>query len=210
MKQYTANELKQILALHREWLETVGVKGARANLHEANLRGANLRGANLRWAYLCGADLHEANLCGAYLCGAYLCGAYLCGADLHGANLCGAYLCGAYLSGANLTDAILPHFQICPEEGGFYAWKKTTTGVIKVYIPADAQRTSAITGRKCRASKVKVISGEGCGGSSPTRGNLVYEKGATVEADSFDPDIRTECSNGIHFFMTKKEAEEWD
>ncbi len=38
---------------------------------------------------------------------------------------------------------------------------------------------------------------------------MYYYKGAIVEADSFDDDIRLECTNGIHFFMTKEEAEEW-
>jgi len=28
-----------------------------------------------------------------------------------------------------------------------------------------------------------------------------------VKPDSFDPDPRVECSHGIHFFMTRKEAE---
>jgi hypothetical protein len=146
----------------------------------------------------------RANLTGADLTKAYLTKANLTGADLRWANLT-----KADLTEADLENAKLPHFQICPEEGSFYAWKKTTTGVIKIYIPADAERTSSLVGRKCRASKVKVISGEGCGGYSPNQGNLVYNKNTTVESDSFDPDIRIECTHGIHFFMTKAEAEEW-
>ena len=103
----------------------------------------------------------------------------------------------------------MPNFQIVPSEGSFIAWKKTTKGVIKISIPASAKRTSSLIGRKCRAEYVKVISGPGCGGFSPTKGNSIYNKGEVIYADKFDPDIRTECTNGIHFFMTKEEAEQW-
>jgi hypothetical protein len=180
-----------------------------ANLREANLKGANLEGANLRGANLRGANLEEAYLRGANLEGANLRVANLEGANLEGANLRGANLRGAYLRGANLEGAIIPYYTICPEVGGFYAFKKTTKGVIKIYVPADAKRTSSLVGRKCRAAYIEVISGPGVGGKSPTKGDLVYTKGTTVKADRFDPDIRLECTHGIHFFMTLKEAQEW-
>jgi len=182
------DELKEVLRLHALWLERIP-RGEIANLREANLREANLWEANLREADLWGADLR--------------------GADLREADLREANLQEANLREADLTNAKLPHFSIVPETGGFYAWKKTTKGVIKIYVPADAQRTSSLVGRKCRASKVKVISGPGCGGTGPSYDSVTYTKGATVEADSFDPDIRRECTHGIHFFMTKAEAEEW-
>ena len=51
------SKLDEILSLHKEWLETFGKKGAKANLRDANLRGADLRGANLEGADLEGADL---------------------------------------------------------------------------------------------------------------------------------------------------------
>jgi len=161
---------------------------------------------------LYGADLHEANLCGANLHRANL-----HGADLHGADLCGANLCGANLHGANLTNAKLSPFKICPEEGGFYAYKKTTKGVIKIYIPASAKRMNPIGSRKCRASKIVVISGEGCGGSCiiRTHSQIVYNRGDTIVSKDtrglirFNDDVRVECAEGIHFFMTKEEAEKF-
>ena len=151
----------------------------RADLSGADLRRADLRGADLRRADLSAADLSEANLRGA---------------DLRRANLSGAYL---------------PHFQIVPAEGSFIAWKKTTLGVIKILVPEDAQRTSSLVGRKCRASHITVLGGPGCGGTGPNYSGLVYTAGETIHADSFDPDIRVECSHGIHFFMTEQEAKEW-
>ncbi len=150
------------------------------------------------------ADLRNANLSGANLRNANLMGADLMGADLRGADLR-----DAKLRDANLRDARLPDYLIIPECGSFYGYKKTTKGVIKILIPAKAERVSTLLGRKCRASHVKVISGEGVGGVSPTRGGIIYHRGETIHADKFDDDIRVECTHGIHFFLTKAEAEAW-
>jgi len=186
-----------------------------ADLCAADLCAAELRDANLRDANLLGADLHGADLFGADLRYADLRAADLQGADLRYADLRGADLRGADLHRANLrgaktdNDTKWTHFQICPERGSFVAWKKTRTGVIRVRIPEDAQRTSSLIGRKCRASHVLVLGGPGCGGLSEHDGSTVYRKGAIVRADSFDPSPLVECTNGIHFFMTRAEAEAW-
>ena len=137
-------------------------------------------------------------------------GANLSGADFTRANLAGANFSGAYLYGANFTRASLPHFQICPEQGAFIAFKALRGGKIaRLLIPEDAQRTSSLVGRKCRASKVVVLSlsdGEiGYGMHDST----VYRVGAIVEPDSYDPDVRIECTHGIHFFITEREAREY-
>ena len=39
-------------------------------------------------------------------------------------------------------------------------------------------------------------------------GDFKYTLGEIAKAD-LDTDIRIECTSGIHFFMTRKEAEEW-
>ena len=54
-----AEELKEILRLHKLWLKDKS-DGCRANLSHANLSDANLIGANLRGADLRGADLSYA------------------------------------------------------------------------------------------------------------------------------------------------------
>ena len=116
MKRYTPEELKEVLRLHKLWLddeeggERANLEGASlewANLARANLAVASLEGANLEWANLARANLARANLEGAYLEGAYLEGASLAGADLARANLEGANLEGANLEGANLAGANL-------------------------------------------------------------------------------------------------------
>ena len=154
-----------------------------------SLKGANLSGADLRQADLCRADLRRA--------------------DLSGANLSGADLSWAILRGADLSGAVLPP-PITPSEGDFLGYKKVrqadgTHSVITLRIPADAQRTSALVSRKCRASHVIVVEGEGI---SPTHDKtLTYAPGITVVADLFGADRREACTNGIHFFMTLEEAE---
>ena len=180
-----------------------------ANLEYANLYGANLDGANLKGAGLKGADLKGANLEYANLYGANLKYANLDGANLDGANLKGADLKGANLYGADLRGAKLPHFQICPQEGSFMAYKKTTKGVIRLCIPETAKRTNSLVGRKCRASEVYVIGGEGVGGTGPNYGGVIYNEGETIKCADYDGDIRLECTKGIHFFMTYEEANDW-
>ena len=145
---------------------------------------------------------------------ANLIGADLKGADLEGANLKRADLRGAYLKGANLEGANLPHFQICPEEGSFVGWKKVQHKVIKLLIPEGAARTSSLVGRKCRASAATCIEVEGHHYQKGevigySWGNFEWTFGEEIIPDSYDPDIRIECTHGIHFFMTRREAEEW-
>lgn len=187
----------------------------------ANLRGVYLRDADLESADLRGADLRDADLRDAYLQGANLRGANLRGADLEGANLRGAdlrdaYLRGADLRGANLRGANLdkdlpPEFDVAPSHGSFIAWKKLSSGVIaELEIPVDAQRLNAYGSRKCRCDKARVVSlSNGTEGFDSHTGQLRYAVGELVTPDSFDPDRRVECSHGIHFFITRREAEEY-
>ncbi|UEP31582.1 pentapeptide repeat-containing protein [Burkholderia sp. B21-007] len=183
--------------------------GAGANLGGANLGGADLRGANLYGANLYDANLRGANLRGANLYGANLGGANLGGADLRGANLYGANLYGANLGGADLGDVKNFVFQIIPEEGAFIGWKKLQGGVIaKLEIPADAKRNSTPVGRKNRAEFVRVLELFGAEEAvSQHDDKTVYRVGEIVRPDSYNDDIRLECTNGIHFFITRAEAE---
>jgi hypothetical protein len=176
-----------------------------ANLYGANLYGANLRGANLYDADLRGANLRGANLRGANLYGANLYGANLRGANLSGADLRGANLSGADLRGANLSDCKGLAFQI-PQEGELIVYKRVRGGVCKLRVPPEAKRTATPVGRKCRAEWVEVLeapeNGEGLHDS-----RVIYRAGEIVRPDKYDDDIRIECTHGIHFFLTREEAE---
>jgi hypothetical protein len=181
-----------------------------ADLQGAILRGAVLRGADLRGAVLWGADLQGADLQGADLQGAYLRGAYLQGADLQGADLRGAYLQGADLQGALNAAAALAQIQFIPETGSFEGWKKCCNGVIvRLLIPEHAKRSHGAE-RKCRSSEVVVLEVYGAkSGVSSYDARVVYKKGDTVLPDSFSENRWDVCAPGIHFFLTRVEAENY-
>lgn len=195
-------ELKEILEKHRKWLSKEE-GGEMADLGCADLRCANLRCADLRCAYLSRVNLSRA----------YLRGADLRGADLRGANLSDANLSGVNLSGVKYDEKTAFFAQSCPEEGAFIGFKKAGGKIVKLLIPEDAKRSSA-TSRKCRCSKATVLSITNLDGSdagiesvpSDKTSNFVYKIGKTLEVKDFDEDRWNECSTGIHFFITRDEA----
>jgi hypothetical protein len=199
----TSKELEDILAKHAAWLS--GWTGARANLSCANLSRADLAGTDLT---------------GTDLTGAYLSCANLSGANLSCANLSGANLSCADLSCADLSGALMPPVLVQPETGGFFAWKKLSGEIVaKLWIPAEARRINSWKSRKCRAEYVEVVGLYKGGpvlpqeavGASMT--NLypkkVFQAGLTVAADAYSDDCREDCAGGIHYFMTRREAEEF-
>ena len=222
MKTYTTNELNEIIDLHKKWLLRQD-GGKCADLRGADLSGADLRGAYLRGAYLSRADLSRADLSGAYLRGAYLRGAYLrgaylsCadlrgaylrGADLSGADLSGADLSGANLRGANGADLAIARTRILPE-GDLIGYKKCRDNVIvKLLIPATAKRSHAF-GRKCRAEFAKVIEiSSGTEAISEYNNKFIYRVGEIVRPlEPFSENWQEECESGIHFYITRIEAE---
>jgi uncharacterized protein YjbI with pentapeptide repeats len=93
--------LEEKLASHKEWVESQGVSGQKANLSGANLEGAELVGVNLRFA-----EFHDANLKAADLLLADLRDSCLMRTNLEEACLVGANLEGANLEGADLESAM--------------------------------------------------------------------------------------------------------
>ena len=189
MKTYTPDELKIVLEKHEKWLKGLD-GGERADLSCADLSGANLFRANLFRANLSGADLS--------------------GADLSGANLSGADLsCAQNAQMAFAMTVILP-------VGDLIGWKKALrpdgkSCLIKLRIPPEAKRSNA-SGRKCRAEFVEVLAIDGAE-SAYTENygpRTEYRVGGIVRPDSWDEDRWCECSHGIHFYITREEAEAWN
>ncbi len=222
-------ELYLIIEKHGKWLRGEP-EGERANLSEANLSRAdlseaNLSRANLSRADLSGANLSRADLSRADLSGANLSGANLSEADLYWADLSWANLSEAYLSEADLHWAIIERHLLdrvcpiaCPETGSFIGWKKSHGDyIVKLEITDTAKRSSA-TGRKCRCSEAKVLAIETLDGKdagiSSVRSkydtDFVYTVGETVRVENFDDDRKNECAPGIHFFITRGEAVEYN
>ncbi len=204
----TQTEFDSILKSHSKWLlgRTGGVRANPNGAPSLDFRNADLRGVNMSNLNLRGADLYGANLSYANLTGADL--SY---ANLTDANLTDANLYGAILSDANLTGAKLPDFQICPQDGAFIGYKKVRGDtVLKLRI--EGPRTNSLVGRKCRTSKAFVVEAiDSFGGEfkSMHDPNFKYTVGKYVEVPDYDPDIRVECTRGIHFFMTLEEARDY-
>ena len=192
--------------LDLRWLDLQGASLPNADLSLTNLRGASLHRANLH-----AANLQDADLNGADLTGANLRGADLTGANLRGADLTGADLRNAKLDGANMYGSVGFYLQ-CPETGAFIGWKRVGKHIIKLQITEMALRSSA-TGRKCRCSEALVLSIDDGALQEVINYNYlsrtVYKVGEVVRPDRFDSCRWEECTNGIHFFITRKEAEEY-
>lgn len=125
------------------------------------------------------------------------------------ANLREANLCGADLRGAENAEYIMAQTYIVPE-GSIIGWKKCKENVIvKLRIPEEAKRSNA-TGRKCRAEFADVLEVIGAKEGISSKGtNLIYRAGERVTCDKWDYNRWEECSGGIHFFITKEEAENY-
>ena len=151
--------------------------------------------ANLRHANLENADLGSANLRRA---------------NLENANLRSANLWNVNLSAAKNTKTVIPATCIVPQEGEVICWKRAGDAIVKLRVPPEAKRSNA-TGRKCRAEFVEVLAIEGAEEAFTCQhGPLThYHVGETVRADGWDENRWNECSHGIHFFLTREEAEAW-
>ena len=190
-----------------------------ADLRSANLSYADLRSADLSYADLSSADLSSADLRYADLSSADLSYADLSSADLRYADLRYADLSYADLRYADLSYADLSYAKnselaiaqtrILPE-GALIGWKKCRNDIIvKLQIPAKAKRSNAF-GRKCRAEFVKTLEIFGAEKGVSTYDNKTeYVKGKITKCNGWDEDFTNECSAGIHFFITRLEAENY-
>ncbi len=213
---------QEVLDLHTKWLRgedggvrlvsAIGRIEIRADLTDADLSRADLTDADLSGANLRGADLSGANLTDADLSRADLSRADLSRADLSRADLRGADLTDANLRGAKNAEYAFALTNILPA-GDLIGWKKLRGDLIcKLRIPAAAKRSNA-TGRKCRAEFAKVLEiwdGDKSveTGMSKYDEDFIYRIGETVKPKTpFDDDRWDECSSGIHFFISRIEAE---
>lgn len=236
MKKLTDEELRNILNLHKRWLDGKA-NGVRAklidvDLSEENLSGIDLRdaclknvilensslfGVNLRHALLKDVNLQAANLGYAKFDFARLFKVNLKYANIRYANFCGASLDNVSFENVSHNENTAFFALQCPEEGSFIGYKKAKNAdgepvIVKLQITEDAKRSSA-TSRKCRCSKAKVLSITSIDGEieydsacSEYNSNFIYKVGETVEVTDFGEDRWSECSTGIHFFITRDEA----
>jgi len=132
-------------------------------------------------------------------------------------NLSGSNLSGSNLRGSIINENTFGFVINCPEIGLFTAFKGASGKIVKLLIPEDSKRSSATT-FKCRCSKATVLSIENLDGSdsgltkvsSNYDSSFVYEVGKTVEVLDFDENRWDECSTGIHFFMSREMAKQYN
>lgn len=139
--------------------------------------------------------------------------------DMRGCNIEDANLFGAVLEFADLEGIVSNEgtqwFRLrCPEEGAFLGYKKCVNDrMVQLLIPADAKRTSA-TLPSCRCSKAKVLTIKTFDYTqnfdeawSLVDENFVYKKGEWVEVKNFNEDRWQDSTTGIHFWMSRAEAQ---
>ena len=134
--------------------------------------------------------------------------------EIPGANLSGANLFEANLSEAYLSGAIGLEQTIIVPDGNLIVYKKCSNDIIATLeIPTSAKRSNS-TSRKCRAEYAKILSLEYNKKFVDTAHSMhdekfKYEVGKVVKCDKWDENRWNECSGGIHFFLTRKEAEDF-
>lgn len=119
----------------------------------------------------------------------------------------------ADLRRADANESTCMFFPQCPVEGSFIDWKKANGIIVKLRITESAKRSSA-TSLKCRCSEAKVLDIQNIDGSSAgiktvssdRYKDFKYTIGETVKVDDFDEDRWNECSTGIHFFISREAA----
>ena len=136
-------------------------------------------------------------------------------ANLRSANLSSADLSCADLRSAENLEYAIAVTRILPD-GNIVGWKKGRDGaIVRLLVPTEAKRSSAF-GRKCRAEFVRVL--EIFRDNKPSAepafatyddGKTKYEIGQITRCDKWCEDFTQECAGGIHFFITRLEAENY-
>ncbi|RLC32202.1 MAG: hypothetical protein DRH37_01220 [Deltaproteobacteria bacterium] len=217
------SELNEIINLHKDWLRGKN-SGKRADFSGMDLSEAIFPRTILTNSLFIDTDLYKAdfsrtllqdvNFTGANLREANLKGAFLVLANFKDATLIGANFQNACLIDANFTLAKYNHDTIGihpAPEGDLIGWGSKAGVLVKLLIPAAAKR-SCSTGRKHRAEYAKCIRVYNSSKSVKVTNSydtLEYVEGNTVTCHSWNDNRWEECTGGIHFFLTRQEAESY-
>lgn len=194
--------LSKLTGAQLDYTNLIKVNLSSADLYRANLRRAHLGESNLSCAVLFGADLSHADLSLANLEQANLEDANLEDAELAGANLCHVELYNTkgslmeYRKGKMLTEDII-------------GYKKCMDDVIVTLLIPRGAIVFSISGNKCRTNKAKVIAIDGADRAYSHFQYMTYYVGDEFTMYDFSCEYNRECAEGIHFFMTREEAENY-
>ena len=129
-------------------------------------------------------------------------------ADMHNADLHGTDMNGVNMSYANMhcIDRLRKGIKLSEPIIG---WKKCKNNVlVKLEIPRGAIVFS-INNKKCRTDRAKVLEIIGADRAYSNNKFFSYYVGYIIEVFNFNCEYNVECAEGIHFFRTRKEAEEY-
>ena len=120
---------------------------------------------------------------------------------------------GADLSSIKNKQLLYAQNSIVPEVGKFIGWKKAYDAnkneiIIKLEIGETAQRSNA-TGRKCRAEWVTTLEIFGAEIAYSSWDNSEYKVGEIKKSSYWEENRWIECGGGIHFFLSRIEAENY-
>ncbi|MBM7710943.1 pentapeptide repeat-containing protein [Enterococcus xiangfangensis] len=190
-----------------------------ADFHDLTFENVDFSNADLTGANLENCLCRNCNFSGTILRGASLKGTDFQDSNLREADISGANLFFAMLEHADLTKIIHDNqtqfFDLyCPAEGPLIGYKKCFGfKIVQLLIPADARRTSA-TNTCCRCDKAKVLTIKDMytlenynEAVSYVDSEFIYRVGKWVVAENFNPNRWADSTGGIHFWLTRKEAE---
>lgn len=106
----------------------------------------------------------------------------------------------------------------CVMMGGALTYMPVVECLCKLEIPASAKRLSGLhTYAKCRTNKVKVLDiyeiktgNKVSEANSIYQPSFIYKVGETIKVDDFDTNRWNPCAPGIHFFVDKQAALDYE
>lgn len=182
-------------------------------LISSNFIRANLHAADLRYSVCVDCTFTTANMEGADFYKAVFVNSIFSTAILKGVSCKGTVFSNSRLQTASDIPSLLAARCSILPAGDIIGWKKCKYGkIVKLLIPAHAERSNA-TGRKCRASEAKVLAiyapyeGEVDFATSIYSSAFIYRVGEIVKPVTWNTSRWSECGGGIHFYLTREEAE---
>ena len=184
-----------------------------ANMSYANMRYANMRNANVSYANMSYADMRNTNMSYANMSYADIRSvdmryANMRSVDMRNVNMIGVDMIGANMKGADMRGVDRRKKGIKLSEP-IIGWKKCKNNVlVKLEIPRGAIVFS-INNKKCRTDKAKVLEIIGADRAYSNYKFFSYYVGDIIEIFNFNCEYNVECAEGIHFFRTREEAENY-
>jgi hypothetical protein len=197
----------------KEALESAIRKVGYLLVHNGQFKNCNLANKSIRRAMFDSCIFTECNFSGSDINKTSLNDSTFRECNFNKTNLENTSMKGCSFKNCTFLDTTFPDFQI-PQGQDLLGYKKVRYGtkgkIVTLLIPKQAKRTACLISRKCRAEYAIVLKGAGRPCRSSFNWNFIYKNGETVKPRyPYNPDPTQECTSGIHFFITREEAEDY-